>query len=202
MTSPVKINSVMLITPDHFKCMPWKNGKGQTTELICINNPQSKQVLWRISMATVSEDGDFSDFTGFERTLVLLTGNGIDLTHDGHKSHALHNQYDHCVFNGGCTTHAKLVDGPITDFNIIYDINRVTANICIGSASQSKTFGRTGSEILIFAHQDSGQCSVAKNHKSIQFDIPQNHLLHVSATHANCVSMMGAGLIGIDLAID
>ena len=60
---------------------PWKNGKGVTVELA--RAEVGSAILWRLSMATVAEDGPFSLFPGIERNLTVISGPGFRLVGDG-----------------------------------------------------------------------------------------------------------------------
>lgn len=60
---------------------PWKNGKGVTVELA--RAERDGAILWRLSMATVAEDGPFSLFPGIDRNLTVISGPGFRLTGDG-----------------------------------------------------------------------------------------------------------------------
>jgi environmental stress-induced protein Ves len=60
---------------------PWKNGKGITVELA--RAEADGALLWRLSMATVAEDGPFSLFPGIDRNLTVISGPGFRLTGDG-----------------------------------------------------------------------------------------------------------------------
>lgn len=64
-----------------YRQMPWANGKGVTVELAKAG--RDGRLLWRLSMATVSEDGPFSIFDGIERNLTVLDGPGFRLVGDG-----------------------------------------------------------------------------------------------------------------------
>ncbi len=66
------------LTARDFKVMPWANGRGQTTEMW--RQDRDGQMLWRLSMAAVVEDGPFSIFPGVERNLTVISGPGFDLT--------------------------------------------------------------------------------------------------------------------------
>lgn len=59
---------------------PWKNGKGVTVELA--RAEIGGALLWRLSMATVAEDGPFSLFPGIERNLTVISGPGFRLVGD------------------------------------------------------------------------------------------------------------------------
>ena len=78
--------SILKLGPDDYRTMPWKNGAGSTTELV-IEPPGATLAggfHWRVSMATVAESGPFSSFPGYDRTLLLLEGQGLELEHGPH----------------------------------------------------------------------------------------------------------------------
>ncbi|MDA0681251.1 MAG: HutD family protein [Proteobacteria bacterium] len=110
-----------IIDKTMFREMPWANGGGTTTELIAHHSEQSGRMLWRLSMAGVSSDGPFSRFSGYDRVLVLMSGQGLRLCHQNGTEQSLSSVYDLVVFPGDVGTHATLVDGPIQDFNVITD---------------------------------------------------------------------------------
>jgi uncharacterized protein len=109
----------VLRSADH-KRMPWKNGKGETVE-IAVSPPGATvdNFDWRISMATVAEDGPFSVFDGIDRTLSVLTGEGITLSVAGHAPTTLRRETSPYGFPADRETHATLVSGPITDLNVM-----------------------------------------------------------------------------------
>lgn len=69
-----------ILRASEYKTMPWKNGGGVTVE-IAIHPPSASMDAfdWRISMATVAQDGPFSSFPGIDRTLAIIEGNGMAL---------------------------------------------------------------------------------------------------------------------------
>ncbi len=69
------------LTQADYTRQPWKNGKGVTVELA--RAEAQGAVLWRLSMATVAEDGPFSLFPGIERNLTVISGPGFRLIGDG-----------------------------------------------------------------------------------------------------------------------
>ena len=69
------------LTVTDFRTMPWANGKGVTVEMARADGPEG--MLWRLSRASVVEDGPFSIFPGLERNLTVLTGPGFDLVGQG-----------------------------------------------------------------------------------------------------------------------
>ena len=75
--------SRLLRNADHRR-MPWKNGGGETVEVIV--HPEGASLSdfgWRVSMASVASDGPFSVFPGIDRTLAVLSGNGMALSIEG-----------------------------------------------------------------------------------------------------------------------
>lgn len=69
-----------LIKFSQFNKMPWKNGQGTTYEVI-IDPPGSSvsslNFNFRISMALVQQENNFSDFSGYYRFLTIIEGEGI-----------------------------------------------------------------------------------------------------------------------------
>ncbi len=61
--------------------MPWKNGGGETFEILISPVDASFDDLeWRVSMARVSSDGPFSSLPGLDRTLTVLSGDALTLS--------------------------------------------------------------------------------------------------------------------------
>jgi environmental stress-induced protein Ves len=108
-----------IIPPSEFKTVSWKNGKGSTKELLFENIDREEFFAWRLSMAPVTEDGPFSDFSGYHRTLILIEGNGIELRHNNGQTDRLVRRFDFANFDGGWITEAILQQGKITDFNVM-----------------------------------------------------------------------------------
>ena len=73
-----------LIREKSYRRQPWKNGGGETIEIAVFPAGASVDDFdWRISMALVATDGPFSTFSGIDRTLTILDGQGIDLFVEG-----------------------------------------------------------------------------------------------------------------------
>lgn len=110
---------IKIISPEQFKKVPWKNGKSVTTELAINDGGTLEDFDWRLSISRVVEDGEFSDFTGYMRNLILIAGNGIILQHDQTRIDRLDHVLSFATFDGACKTIGKLKAGPITDFNFM-----------------------------------------------------------------------------------
>jgi len=102
-----------------YKQMLWKNGAGYTIELARSDGDSLDAFDWRISMADVKTSGDFSKFNGMRRILTVLEGAGIVLNIDGDSEHL--KTLQSAQFSGDSTTSCELTDGPIRDFNLIYN---------------------------------------------------------------------------------
>jgi environmental stress-induced protein Ves len=69
------------LTTADYRTMPWANGRGTTVELLREDGPDG--LLFRLSMASVTEDGPFSVFPGIERNLTVISGPGFRLDGPG-----------------------------------------------------------------------------------------------------------------------
>jgi environmental stress-induced protein Ves len=109
-----------IIRSADYRRMTWKNGGGETRE-IAISPPGAALdgFDWRISMARVAADGPFSLFPGIDRTLAILDGRGIRLAIAGRAPVDLLADSDPVSFPGDVPTASVLIDGPVTDLNVM-----------------------------------------------------------------------------------
>lgn len=110
-----------------FRRMPWKNGRGETIEIA--RYPEGADLDsfdWRISMASVVEDGPFSRFPGIDRSLAVLSGTGLALHVEGQEERVLSIGSEPLAFPADIPTSSRLVQDPITDLNLMTRRNRYT----------------------------------------------------------------------------
>ncbi len=102
------------------RTMPWKNGGGTTTEIaVAPEGASLADFGWRISMAHVGGDGPFSSFPGIDRTLSVLTGNGIRLAFGDGETVRLDRASAPFAFAADRAVDGLLVDGAIDDLNVM-----------------------------------------------------------------------------------
>ena len=143
-----------------YKTMPWKNGGGVTTE-IAIFPPEAglADFDWRVSMATVAEDGPFSVFTDIDRTLSIIEGAGMELSVAAHSAVVLDQQSDPFAFAGDAVTSAILTAGPIVDLNVMARRGRIAATVRRVHAGEKIIFPAGAS--LLLCHQ--GELGLAED---------------------------------------
>lgn len=109
-----------ILRASDYRRMPWKNGKGETIEVaVYPENAGLDDFEWRISMASVTTDGPFSTFPGIDRTLSVLTGEGIELSVAGQPPVTLTQSSAPYSFPADQPTTGRLINGPITDLNVM-----------------------------------------------------------------------------------
>ena len=112
--------TIRLIDSATARQMPWKNGTGMTLELaIAPTTANLDNFQWRISSAQVAGGGEFSRFTGIDRSLALLAGAGLRLQSAQVELQLITPDAPIAVFPGEQAISAELLDGPITDLNIM-----------------------------------------------------------------------------------
>ncbi len=107
-----------ILRSSDYQRMPWKNGGGTTTEIWKAMSPAS-EMLWRLSIADVASDGPFSEFPGIDRWIMVIDGNGMELTIEGIGPKRLDRHYEPLFFPGDARTRCRLLGGPIRDFNFM-----------------------------------------------------------------------------------
>lgn len=120
--------------------VPWKNGGGVTRQIACDPAGSGLEGFdWRISSAEVAADGPFSRFDGIDRRLYLLDGEGLDLRFADGTQRLRRGQ--HIDFSGEAEVFGALVDGPVSDLNIMVRRGRVrmrAETLCIDGAQAIK----------------------------------------------------------------
>lgn len=101
--------------------MAWKNGGGVTREIV--REPAGASLDdfdWRVSVADIAAAGPFSRFVGADRHLLLLEGDGVNLTSDeaGLDVNLLSDDTV-LAFSGDVDMDSQLLGGAVRDFNVM-----------------------------------------------------------------------------------
>ncbi len=123
---------ISLLKNQNYKSMPWKNGRGFTSEIAIFpleSTLEKNNFTWRLSSAEVTENGLFSNFPGCERYLTVIDGSGLKLQFENENK--LIDQNSFLKFSGEDKVSSELVNGKIKDLNLIIkkDIHRIEFNI-------------------------------------------------------------------------
>jgi environmental stress-induced protein Ves len=108
---------IQVIRRAAFVAAPWRNGGGVTHEVMRV--PAGGPFRWRVSMAQIDASGPFSDFAGYDRTMVLLRGAGVALTFGDGTAGELRQVGDLVKFDGAVATECRLLGGPCVDLNVM-----------------------------------------------------------------------------------
>jgi environmental stress-induced protein Ves len=105
--------------------IPWKNGGGITRNIA--KGTLSDKTVWTISRADVAQNGLFSDFIGMLRVLTVVSGGPMILETPAGPLNA--ELWKPVHFDGGWKIRSRLINGPLTDLNVMFD-----PQICDGAA--------------------------------------------------------------------
>lgn len=95
---------------------PWRNGGGQTRELLAW--PAGSGWNLRVSLADIENDGPFSAFPGITRWFTVVHGRGVVLRFGSHTM-TLGPGADPVQFDGAAAPGCELIDGPTRDLNLM-----------------------------------------------------------------------------------
>ena len=182
--------------PSEFKKLRWKNGKGATTEL-AREDDESGEFRWRLSIAQVSENGPFSDFSGYHRSLLLLEGAGITLYHQNAGQDELLRQFDIAHFDGKGATRAELHDGPIVDFNVMTRQGVCSAEVYTELTTELPATLVASDRVLIYAANQALQIDLADGQR---IDLAREHLLELRGQKGLPISIENSGFIAVQLS--
>lgn len=105
----------------------WRNQLGWTREIIKV--PDRPDWDWRLSIAEIERDSEFSTFPGVDRELVLLSGGGLRLRFADEEVHDLLPPHGRLRFAGERAVTGELLDGPTHDFNLMWRRDRIEAQL-------------------------------------------------------------------------
>jgi environmental stress-induced protein Ves len=109
--NPPRIVRLQDVTPS-----PWKNGGGQTRELLAL--PEGEPWRVRVSVAEIRSDGQFSSFPGATRWFAVVVGQGVVLRF-GSEERRLFLGSDPLRFDGAWSPGCRLIEGPTLDLNLM-----------------------------------------------------------------------------------
>ncbi|MBX3468850.1 MAG: HutD family protein [Planctomycetes bacterium] len=156
------MSRVRLIPVAAQRRVPWKNGLGVTREVAV--SPEDADVgerfRWRVSLATVERSCPFSEFHGYERTLLLLSGDGLALDFgEAAPPRTLTAPLEPCTFQGEWRTTCRLVGGPVEDLNVMTDRTRAAATVEVVRAAVARDLD--GEALVVVAAQGGARVTVA-----------------------------------------
>lgn len=183
---------IEVIQPAKFKTVPWKNGKGETIEMVINPGGTLDEFDWRLSMASVVEDGIFSNFTGYTRNLILIEGNGINLQHNDNNIDKLSQLLDYATFDGGNRTVGNLHSNEITDFNVIARTSRYTTVVNCQKITENLTIEKSH---LCFIYSLFNSAKLTTKHNGEVITLPAGHLMQLTDIKNNHASISGDHLI-------
>ena len=189
------MNDYVVHHPDSYIAMPWRNGLGQTLEVAKQNPASGSEFAWRLSIADVSNDGAFSNFSGYERTLLLLEGAGITLAFEDGRKSVLTEPLQAASFCGAEQTVATLHAGPIKDFNVM-----CRADYCNAAVSSSTDTAETvvdvhAGTLLLYAVGE--RLTIAG--ESVAVELQRRHLLRADKPDTGTLRVSGGEFICVQI---
>jgi len=158
---------IQILTAQHYKKMPWKNGLGFTLEVARSHGEGLDDFDWRISIADVKTAGSFSYFSKKQRVLGVLEGAGLALKIDQNAPvHVLQKQF--VAFHGERNVYAELLENEIRDFNLIYDPDKFSARVQWIDGSSFSSILSDAKQVFIFTH--SKMLKVTVNQQAFALD--------------------------------
>lgn len=117
----------------------WKNGGGITREIA--NAAIAASPVWRVSLADVSADGPFSDFSDFVRILTVVKGQGMILQSDSGDFDA--KPRVPVRFSGALKIHGQLKSDFVHNFNFMFNPDYCTGDVTVLDAPQTRSLALT-----------------------------------------------------------
>ena len=109
---------IEVIRAENYREQPWKNGGGLTREIAAaFSDDAAKRFLWRVSLATIDRDGPFSEYRGYDRSILTIDGSPVELVVDGQTINL--GRLDPYAFAGEAQVVCRIGDGAARDLNVM-----------------------------------------------------------------------------------
>ncbi|MFZ6875079.1 HutD family protein [Undibacterium sp. Di27W] len=154
-------------TKQDYQTMPWKNGGGSTTELaIFPTGAGLDHFVWRFSTAEVSSNGPFSHFAQIDRTLAILSGEGLILHSDNEQVHGpsvflKQDSLPH-QFSGETPINAELLHGTVLDLNMMTRRDVCTHHMQRLEAGKHFIEANDAQQLLLFCAKGSARLATGE----------------------------------------
>jgi len=182
------------VGPTDHRIMPWKNGLGATRE-IAIDPPDADvggRFRWRLSIAAVEQSCPFSAFPGYERTIMVIEGTGMDLTVGHLPARRLERRYEPFTFSGDTTASCRLLSGPINDFNLMVDRATLHSRLQVVELGMTPHLIELGAETLIL-HCFEGSLQIGFDSAERPRQLPAAHTAVID-TGESCQGKLRLGV--------
>jgi uncharacterized protein len=170
------------LDPADYGHMPWKNGGGVTIDIAVSMLPgfaagSWEGIVWRYSRTAIVTPGAFSDLSGYDRELALVSGEGLVLgTPVGEID--VRQPFRPVRFAGETSIVSRLEAGPVEVVNLIGDRSRVSIALSCLSGGAANT--RPAGIHIIYAATSSCElsindeaCEIAAGH-AVRIDTGEN----------------------------
>jgi hypothetical protein len=172
----------MLLTPQQYRRVPWKNGGGVSTD-IAVDDATGGEV-WRLGRTPITVAAPFSDYTGYDRVQALIVGCGLVLdTPDGEID--VRTPFRPVRYRGEVKTVSRLEAGPVEVVNLIGARAKVAVEMVVLDAGKSLALGKG----IHFAFAPTEAAKVDAH------DIPADHCLRIDAAGPTMISCAGGRVL-------
>jgi environmental stress-induced protein Ves len=194
--SDMTMQSHLIYDPTTYTSMPWRNGLGHTVELLKHDVPDTDTFAWRLSMADVVTNGEFSNFTGFNRTLLLLKGNGMTLEFVSGRRVELTERLQMTQFKGDEPTVATLHDGPITDFNVMCSRTHCRAEVISSNTHAQHDLDVHCNVLLVYS---LGDVLTLRTTTQERITVAERHLFCATEPVRQTLQVSGAAFVAVQI---
>jgi environmental stress-induced protein Ves len=139
---------------------PWPNKAGRKADIA--SGPG-----WLVAFAWLDRDARFSDYTGLDRTITLIDGEGFVLRFDDGHDVAV-SPLVPTPFDGGLGLTCHLQDGPCRVLNVMTERARFSHRVRIGS--DGDTWGNGGTAVFVALEDEATLRCQGQSHRLGRWD--------------------------------
>ena len=166
--------TIQRVKPEQWQTQRWQNGGGITHQICRQDDAQG--MVWRLSIAEVASDGPFSQFSGIERAIMLLSGDGFRLQNQSGVLCELHKALEPYYFAGETEINCSLLGGPVRDFNLMLRRSDYSAQLSVLEITSDNALSVLGQTTVL--HVATGDVGVVFNRHLYRLQAEDTLVLH------------------------
>lgn len=187
-----------LITAEQYSAKAWKNGQGETLE---IARDLSEPFRWRVSLASLKEENQFSLFPGYERWIAFLGDRSVRLVHPATKFERLIAPVEPVRFSGDVETQCFGAEG-MRDFNLFVQkkVGRASLHALKFAANELVQFPLNGREHFLYLVE--GEIDFEDRNSKTELKVNAGDTCQITRTSNNeCLALRVKGNVSQNLVL-
>lgn len=174
-----------------------ENSKINRLEIMRQDSPSGRSVRWRLSVANILENNEFSHYGSHQHILSVMKGHGLALTIDNRPHIDIHPRQI-LRFSGDSRVKYSLLDGPVEALSLIYDLNHYGARMqWLMARENTQSLRLHASTVILFCQEGEITVTPYNGDGPIVLTHHNSAILLNPRTQTHSIDIQGSGYLSV-----